>query len=149
MDRASFDLLFRPEILIGVSDKTDAVLAHARSDGQPVNRIVRALNTSRSCGHADGRSRGVGFSRLFSRFSCAGQYAFYEKPNPFFRRVINLVIPIALVVGPIIYVLRRCLRFVQWLAHVVNHMSGVAQIVGNISQARGNLTQVFGRTSHV
>lgn len=148
MDHDSFDQLFRPEVLIGVSSQRDAASANACVDVQPDNRTVRSFTSSRSCGRADGGSQRRGFLRLFSRLVCAGQYAFYEKTNLFCRPVVNLV-PIAVVAGRIIHFLRRCLPL-RWLTiHVVNHMSGVAQIVGNISQARGNLTQVFGRTSHV
>lgn len=163
MDRASFDLLFRPEILVGVSCQAYAVPANARPDVQPYNRIAANSSLFPSlAAKTDGGSRGVGFLRLFSRLKCAGQDACSEKSNLFFRPVINLVIPIALVAAVvrregIFTVLRRCLRLVQWLAHVVNHMSGVTQSVGNIDhqtgnsiRESGNLTQLcIGRTDHV
>lgn len=156
MDRASFELLFCPEILVGVSCQANAVSANARTDVQPHNRIAATTSLFPSLAvKTDGGSRGFGFLRPFSCLH-AGQECAGKKSNLFFGPIINLVIPIALVVAVarpikgIFFVLRRCLRFVRCLiAHVVNDMSGVTQSAGNISQARGNLTQVFGRSSHV
>ncbi|TDQ19924.1 hypothetical protein [Phyllobacterium brassicacearum] len=93
-DRASFDRLFRPEILVGVSGQTNAVPENARPDVHLYNRIAAnsSLFPSMLAAKTDGGSHGVGFLRLFPRL-CAGQDALSENSNQF--KSISVVIPIA------------------------------------------------------
>ena len=127
----------------------------------PLQRQIRLpiyFRIARRCPHlphglsiTDGGSHGVGFLRPFSRDQ-GGQDRLRENSDLFFRPIIDLVNPFSVIDAVVI----RNLKFPhlhvfpnQRFAHVVNHMSGVTQVVGNITHERGNLTQVFGRTSHV
>ena len=121
MDRASFDLLFRPEILVVVSRQAASAAPVCSTNGTPNNRIARLVLLTSQVGLSitDGGSR-VGFLRLFHRL-CAGQDALGENSNLF--KFISVVIPIAIadVVRPIqghpIYVRLFLLRVAR---HAIN-----------------------------
>jgi hypothetical protein len=93
MDRASFDLLFRPEILVVVSRQAASAALVSSTNRTPNNRIARLVLLTSQVGLSitDGGSR-VGFLRLFHRL-CAGQDALGENSNLY--KFISVVIPIA------------------------------------------------------
>lgn len=148
MDRASFDLLFRPEILVVVSRQAASLAPVARTHNTPNNLIARhVLPALSKIGHRGCDILCGLFPRLYTGQDCAGEIS-YRIP------VINRVIPIALVTAGLCVFVRRLLRLIR---HVFNHMIGVTQSVGNIDQntgksirESGNLTQIgVGGTSHV
>jgi hypothetical protein len=116
MDRASFDLLSRPEILVGMSCQAASVAPDTSVNVQPDDICLPLFGWTRFqigsivliVGHPsdgglrkiDGASRGVDFLRLFPRLG-AGQDALRENPNSF--KSISVVIPIAIanVLSPI------------------------------------------------
>jgi hypothetical protein len=108
IDRASFDLLFRPEVRVF---QAASVAPNLGANVEPNDICFRLLHywtrfeigsivvivgrpSDGGLRKIDGASRGVDFLRLFSRLD-AGQDALREKSNLFFSPIVSVVIPIA------------------------------------------------------
>lgn len=128
----SFRLVFRRLLASGkgfhtrrTSDSRNSAAARF-----PIARHV--LPTSQAgLSNADGGRHGVGTLRPFSRFGYVGQDTGREKSNLFYRPIINLVIPIALVAGRLFHYLtdlrvaaahdsNRIGEFLSWVTNVLS-----------------------------